>query len=131
MAVLKGAAMTPAERSKKFYYNNLKKVRKWSRDYMRQRRRENPEWSRASVHRYHRKRNVENKKQILEWKLNHPCADCGETDPVVLDAHHRNPRRKNFRLGAYTRESVKAVKTELVKCISLCANCHRRRHARS
>ena len=118
-------------RRRRWYRANLQHARKCARKAMAERRHADPQPSRDAVRRYHRKRNAESKALILEWKRNHPCADCGERDPVVLDAHHRNPQTKNFRLGAYTRETPEAVKHELAKCISLCANCHRRRHARS
>lgn len=70
-----------------------------------------------------------------EWVANyfscHPCIDCGEADPDVLDFDHRDPRQK---LGGVTqmakRGRIPAAELEAAKCDIRCANCHRRRHAR-
>lgn len=44
----------------------------------------------------------------------------------ALDLHHLDPNSKSFGIGdkGYTR-SWDRVKTELDKCILVCANCHR------
>lgn len=59
------------------------------------------------------------------------CLLCGERDPVVLDFHHRGNVNKDDHVMrmAGRRISIERVKTELEKCVVLCANCHRRVHA--
>ncbi len=59
------------------------------------------------------------------------CLMCGESDPVVLDFHHRGNVKKDDHVMrmAGRRISIERVKTELEKCVVLCANCHRRVHA--
>lgn len=52
------------------------------------------------------------------------CADCGETDPVVLVFHHRDPTTKKFTAG----KSIPKLMAEIAKCDVVCANCHMRRH---
>ena len=59
------------------------------------------------------------------------CSDCGYSGhPAVFDFHHKNPEEKDFNVS-----KVRALKwgshveTELDKCVLLCANCHRLRHA--
>ena len=62
------------------------------------------------------------------FKLN-PCADCGETDPVVLEFDHL--RDKLFDIGSkLITKTWPAVLAEIAKCEVVCANCHRRRTAR-
>ena len=66
---------------------------------------------------------------LLRYFDSHPCADCGETDPVVLEFDHR--RDKEFNIGSvlpYRR--WEAILAEIEKCDVVCANCHRRRTAR-
>jgi hypothetical protein len=70
----------------------------------------------------------------MSWKEERGCRDCGERDPIVLDAHHRDPSTKNDRLkhknnAALYRLGWVALEEELRKCDVLCANCHRREWA--
>ena len=67
--------------------------------------------------------------RLLEYFRTHPCLDCGETDPVVLEFDHL--RDKAFAIGqALDRYSWARVLAEIEKCEVVCANCHRRRTAR-
>lgn len=67
----------------------------------------------------------------LFYLMNHPCVDCGEQDPVVLDFDHvRGDKRSNVGgliVGGY---SLKVIALEIAKCQVRCANCHRRRTAK-
>jgi hypothetical protein len=63
---------------------------------------------------------------LVSFLRDHPCVDCGETDPIVLEFDHL--RDKKFSIGAGIRERPwKAVLDEMAKCEVVCANCHRRR----
>lgn len=72
----------------------------------------------------------ENKHLILQYLLEHPCEVCGETDPVVLEFHHRDPKAKEFTVTRAITLSWKRLLAEIQKCRVLCANDHRREHAR-
>lgn len=66
------------------------------------------------------------KLKAIEYKGG-KCVCCGYNEhPGVLDFHHLDQTLKEFSIGAagYTR-SWEKVKTELDKCILVCANCHR------
>lgn len=55
------------------------------------------------------------------------CQICGyDKCEGALELHHLHQEKKSFGIGdkGYTRSWDK-VKTELDKCILLCANCHR------
>jgi hypothetical protein len=69
------------------------------------------------------------RKQILAYLLEHPCVDCGESDPVVLDFDHRDPSTKFRSVSRMISgtPSWKRVREEIDKCDVRCANCHRRR----
>jgi hypothetical protein len=79
-------------------------------------------------------RNKRNKRAKFDWiaayKKSNGCRVCGETDPVVLDLHHRNPAEKDDAVPTGIRwgRGWKWVKDETAKCDVLCANCHRREH---
>ena len=66
---------------------------------------------------------------LLDYFVEHPCADCGETDPVVLEFDHLRDKRFNIgpELANYAWEDIVE---EIAKCEVVCANCHRRRTAR-
>jgi hypothetical protein len=65
-----------------------------------------------------------------EYLLTHPCVDCGEADPVVLDFDHIDPKTKLFSVGSMlSRQATPAVMREIEKCEVRCANCHRLRTA--
>jgi hypothetical protein len=82
------------------------------------------------------KRNNERyKKETYEWLVvyfaEHPCVDCGETDPVVLDFDHRDGINKEMDVSGLMRDKrYEAAKAEVEKCDVRCSNCHRRRTAR-
>jgi hypothetical protein len=66
---------------------------------------------------------------IGEYLKGHPCADCGEADPVVLDFHHvRGVKSEEVRELSHQGRSVSAIWREIQECEVVCANCHRRRH---
>jgi hypothetical protein len=66
---------------------------------------------------------------LLEYFKTHPCSDCGEVDPVVLEFDHL--RDKAFDVApALPYRNWSSILAEIEKCDVVCANCHRRRTAR-
>jgi hypothetical protein len=65
---------------------------------------------------------------LLNYFKTHPCTDCGETDPVVLDFDHLRDKKFEIASGIHYR-AWKKVLEEIAKCEVVCANCHRRRTA--
>lgn len=72
---------------------------------------------------------VRNYRIVLDYLLDHPCLDCGEADPIVLDFDHRDDAVKEFNIAEAPRRGVSASRLlkEIAKCDIRCANCHRRR----
>ena len=71
-----------------------------------------------------RKRNQE---IILCWLEAHPCVDCGEPDPIVLEFDHLQADEKVVEVSTLTTASKYRLLVEMAKCEVVCANCHRRR----
>lgn len=77
---------------------------------------------------YGHERRRARKQQAVEY-LGGKCVDCGLVDiPEVYDFHHTDPSKKDFTIGKSSK-AFDAIKSELDKCILLCAVCHRKRHA--
>jgi hypothetical protein len=72
---------------------------------------------------------VERTTYLIEFFKTHPCVDCGEEDPVVLEFDHLAD--KSFSIGqALPYRNWQRILEEIAKCEVVCANCHRRRTAR-
>jgi hypothetical protein len=72
---------------------------------------------------------LERTRYLIEFFKTHPCVDCGELDPVVLEFDHL--RDKSFAIGPQlSRRSWQSILAEIEKCEVVCANCHRKRTAR-
>lgn len=67
---------------------------------------------------------------IRAYLLEHPCVDCGEADPVVLEFDHvRGVKAANVSSLVMSVVSLTRLEAEVAKCDVRCANCHRRRTA--
>ena len=65
---------------------------------------------------------------LLKFFVTHPCVDCGERNPVVLEFDHL--RDKLFDIcQALPYRNWQSI-LEMAKCEVVCANCHRKRTAR-
>jgi hypothetical protein len=70
-------------------------------------------------------------RRLWVYLLEHPCIDCGEADPVVLEFDHldRTTKRQTVSFLARSGYPWATVEAELAKCQVRCANCHRCRTA--
>lgn len=66
---------------------------------------------------------------LVTYLREHPCVDCGETDPVVLEFDHLRDKKFAISKGLQDR-NWQDVLDEIAKCDVVCANCHRRRTAK-
>ena len=57
------------------------------------------------------------------------CIACHESDPDLIDWHHVNPLEKLFSIcGGSLTVSHERWWSEVLKCVPLCALCHRKLH---
>ena len=71
-----------------------------------------------------------NRSLAMGYLTNHPCVDCGESDPCVLDFDHvRDVKASNVSELIGQGWSWRKISIEIEKCEVRCANCHRRKTA--
>ena len=68
------------------------------------------------------------RKQELADQLRTPCVKCGEQRLYVVDYHHVDPSKKSFDICKKHEHGMVKLKNEILKCVCLCANCHREFH---
>ena len=97
------------EYSKNKYWNNIKEAKK-----------ERKKWRDD-----HRKKVIE----LIEFVKNNPCVDCGKQfEPHLMDFHHREPNKKEFKIAEANESQLNKIQEEINKCDLLCVMCHRERH---
>lgn len=68
------------------------------------------------------------KLQVFKHLMAHPCVDCGNSNPLVLEFDHvRGDKIKS--IATLVNDCVKwqIIENEIKKCEVRCANCHRLR----
>lgn len=75
----------------------------------------------------HARLRARNREAVHVHLMGHPCVDCGEADPIVLEFDHvRGEKLCDVAHGIGMFGLVKLM-AEIAKCDVRCANCHRRR----
>lgn len=98
--------------------------RTYQREYARKRY-SNPDHrqTRAEVR---AKRRTERREQIDAMKLEMGCAGCGwKESAVALDFDHTHSKSMNVSRALSTIRGMDFIRTEMAKCVLLCACCHR------
>jgi hypothetical protein len=72
---------------------------------------------------------ADNRARVLQHLLTHPCIDCGESNPIVLEFHHVRGKKRDAVAYLVRSHEWRTVAAEIAKCEVLCANCHRIRTA--
>lgn len=72
-----------------------------------------------------KKRIKTNRVKLLKLLMDNPCA-CGESNPLYLQFHHRDPTDKEHNIATMVAESYgwETVLQEVAKCDILCVKCH-------
>ncbi len=73
----------------------------------------------------------EAKQYAWDYLATHPCVDCGESDPIVLEFDHVHGKKVAAISAMIGRGfSLERIKEEIEKCEVRCSNCHRRKTAK-
>ena len=68
---------------------------------------------------------------LIDYFSKHPCVDCGEANPVVLEFDHiKEKGEKDAQVSKLiNNKPMSVVMSEIAKCEVRCANCHRKQTA--
>lgn len=72
-----------------------------------------------------RRRKVDACRWLVDYLLEHPCVDCGESDPLVLEFDHVQSV-KYGRVTTILTLPWQKILEEIGRCEVRCANCHAR-----
>ncbi len=108
-------------KQREYRANNKAKVRQQARDYYRR----NSEKIIAQTG----QRSAANRDFRKNLLSQFPCVSCGNTDPTVIDWHHVNPSDKSFTIKKFMAKPHDEWWNEVLKCVPVCCNCHRKIHA--
>jgi hypothetical protein len=64
---------------------------------------------------------------VFDYLSTHPCVECGENDPMVLEFDHIGSKRKTIAELIRDGASIQSLQREIDQCQVMCANCHRRK----
>lgn len=120
--------------AKKGIRNGQQRYQSWcrprNREYQRDHYAANIEEYKAKAVVWRRGRRTELFNGIIAYLREHPCVDCGETDPVVLQFDHvRGIKRAHVARLVRDQRPWAEIAEEIKKCDVRCANCHFRKTA--
>jgi transcriptional regulator with XRE-family HTH domain len=101
------------------------RCRRCCRDYLRER----GDLHRAQSGAARLARRQRAKAHVLAHLLAHPCVDCGEADPVVLEFDHLSGKSRDLSKLAHDGATPERLDAEIELCEVVCVCCHRRRTA--
>lgn len=96
------------------------------REYIRNHYQKNTDYYLEKSRRRNKKIKLENGTKIIKHLQQHPCIDCGETDPVFLDFDHvRGEKEMSISSMVSRHWSWIKIQKEIEKCDVRCVKCHR------
>jgi len=119
-------------RKRKLEPGYKEQLRKRCQDSLKRKLLSDPEFAKAYHERIKRNRDIRRvrMREIIAEFRSGGCKVCGEMCSFCLDAHHMDPKSKNFDISNAQRYmSLESLKKEIGKCVCLCRNCHAKVHA--
>ena len=97
--------------------------------YLKRHYADNKKYYADKAHKRNSQMRIENLQKVVNYLKEHPCVDCGETDPIVLEFDHIRDKHKEISRLISDGVSFEMIQKEIEKCEVRCANCHRKRTA--
>lgn len=84
----------------------------------------------SAIKKNNKETNERNRVAIYEYLKEHPCVDCGENDPIVLEFDHIGEKHKTISVMIRDAYTLDRIFDEIAQCEVRCANCHKRKTAK-
>jgi hypothetical protein len=107
---MKSLGLSAAEMTKRRHAQSMAAAKRSGYAYVKLMRSRNGEW-------------------LDDYKTMQGCSICGERRLPCLDFHHVGDKTKGVGVMRHGTWSLARLKSEVDKCIVVCANCHRMIHA--
>lgn len=62
---------------------------------------------------------------MLQYLLEHPCVDCGESNPIFLVFDHLHSKEFEINRGIHLKSDWADIEREIQKCEVRCLRCHK------
>jgi hypothetical protein len=98
--------------------------------YVREHYLKNKEYYIDKAQQHNKRYRKDGRQFIWDYLKEHPCVDCGEKDPIVLEFDHFKDKEYTISNMVHKSISIKKIQSEIDKCEIRCANCHRRKTAK-
>jgi hypothetical protein len=98
--------------------------------YQRKHYSENKNYYKEKATAFNKEQRIKLRENIYDYLSDHPCVDCGENDPIVLEFDHISNKIVSVSSMIRDANSWEFILCEISKCEVRCANCHRRKTAR-
>jgi hypothetical protein len=102
----------------------------WCKECVRKKAKEKYDNNREQYIERAKQKNLKFRKYLYDYLQKHPCVDCGESDPIVLQFDHRIREEKEYVISNMRMKSFEIIDKEISKCDVRCANCHVRKTAK-
>ncbi len=102
-----------------------------NRKYTRKYYQKNKKYFHNKARTWEKQRFYENQLKLLDFLSNHPCVDCKENDPIVLQFDHIKGKKEMEVSKMIKSCNWTKISNEIDKCEVRCANCHTKKTAKS
>lgn len=99
--------------------------------YLKRHYQKNKEMYLENARQQNAKLRADNTSKIVEHLQQHPCIDCGEKDPIVLEFDHVRGKKFKSIASMVNAHPWRTIQKEIKKCDIRCANCHKRKTAKT
>jgi hypothetical protein len=110
-------------------YKDKARQQSYQRSWDRAKREENVTLYNSNKSDAKRRLRLRNVRFVWNYLELHPCIDCGEDDPVVLQFDHQGDKTMKVS-QMVNHSSLERLSAEIAKCEVRCGNCHTRRTAK-